>query len=60
MTRINARLLVQRVDNLIVIVDENVNREVAWHVDDSPAIIQAIAYLSLGLDPTVDAPAAHP
>lgn len=45
MTRVSDRLLVQRVDDLIVVIDESTGEEVAVPVDVAARVIAAITYL---------------
>ena len=60
MTRISRALLVQRVDDLIVFRNESTGAEIEVPIDDAAAVIRTVAYLSIGLDPTVDAVTPHP
>lgn len=46
MTRISDRLLVQRVDHLIVIMDETTGAEVEFPVEEAPAVAGALRYLA--------------
>lgn len=46
MTRISDRLLVQRVDQLIVIIDEHAGTEIEFPVKLTPMVLRALAYLA--------------
>jgi hypothetical protein len=45
-TRINDHLLVQRVDDLIVVIDESAGEEVAFAREDAANVVFAITYLA--------------
>jgi hypothetical protein len=46
MTRINESLLVQRVGDLIVVVDESTGVEAGFPVTDTEKVIQVLMYLA--------------
>ena len=45
MTRITDRLLVQRVDDQIVVLDESAGAEVAFPLEVLPEVLSALTYL---------------
>jgi hypothetical protein len=51
MTRISDRLLVQRVDHLIVIIDESAGTEIEFPVNLTPMVLRALAYLATDPEP---------
>ena len=52
MARINDRLLVQRVDDLMVVMDDSTGAEITFPVTDTVNVVRALAYLLTG-DPEV-------
>ncbi|HEY7010128.1 MAG TPA: hypothetical protein VH395_14365 [Jatrophihabitantaceae bacterium] len=46
MARIDDRLLIQRVDQLIVIVDESAGVEIEFPVALTPMVLRVLAYLA--------------
>jgi hypothetical protein len=51
MARISDRLLIQRVDHLIVIVDEHAGQEIEFPVTLTPMVLRVLAYLATDPQP---------
>jgi hypothetical protein len=51
MTRVSDRLLIQRVDHLIVIIDEHAGQEIEFPVTLTREVLRVLAYLATDPEP---------